>query len=149
MDPSMFDGFMCALACGPNDIDPREWLPFVWSDKSNQPRVDSDEQLERIVSLLLRYLDMTVDETREGTFRPLLPDAALPNTVNRAQPWCLGFMLGVSLDDAWQQFVEDGDGAMLAAPILRSSIQKSFAKIPRPNRKPCKISSMSSRRPWR
>jgi hypothetical protein len=80
--------------------------------------VDSDEQFERIVSLLLRYLDMTVDETREGTFRPLLPDAALPDTVNRAQPWCLGFMLGVSLDDEWKQFLEDGDAAMLAAPIF-------------------------------
>src|SRR5664279_4866073 len=85
MDLSMFDGFMCALACGPNDIDPREWLPFVWSDEGEPPRVDSDEQFERIASLLLRYLDMTVDETREGTFRPLLPDGA-PRHEDEARP---------------------------------------------------------------
>jgi yecA family protein len=118
MDLSMFDGFMCALACGPNDIDPREWLPFIWSDEGDQPRVDGDERFERIISLLLGYFDMTVGETREGSFRPLLPNSALLGTANRAQPWCLGFTLGVSLDAQWKQFLEDGEAAMLAAPIF-------------------------------
>jgi yecA family protein len=133
MDLSMFDGFMCALACGPNDIDPREWLPFIWSDEGDQPRVDSDEQFERIVSLLLRYLDMTVDETREGSFRPLLPNSALPDTVNRAQPWCLGFMLGVSLDDEWKHFLEDGEAAMLAAPIFALVDPEKFCEDSAPD----------------
>lgn len=133
MDIFMLDGYLCALACGPNRLDPADWLPHVWGDDGAEPCAESIERLPQIVALLMRYLDETTAETVAGTFEPLLPEAALSSMDSRAETWCVGFMLGVSLDEAWKQFLSREDSVMLAMPIFVLADLRRFMDDPESN----------------
>lgn len=69
MDIFMLDGYLCALACGPNRLDPADWMPQVWGVDGAQPCAESSERLPQIVALLMRYLDATAEETADSRDR--------------------------------------------------------------------------------
>jgi uncharacterized protein len=56
MDIITLDGFLTALVVGPELVAPSVWLPVVWGDTS-EPVFESNEQAERIISLLLRRMN--------------------------------------------------------------------------------------------
>jgi yecA family protein len=130
MDIFMLDGYLCALACGPNRLDPADWLPHIWGVDGAEPCAESSERLPHIVALLMRYLDATAEETAAGTFEPLLPESALSHTDSRAETWCVGFMLAVSLDGAWKKFLSREDSVMLAMPIFVLADLRRFMDDP-------------------
>jgi yecA family protein len=99
------DGFLCALAAGPEPLPAAEWLPWAWgSDK--EPHYDSDAQAQRIVVLMLRQWNSVRDRvpknpvTGSGSFAPWLADT--PVACEYGQRWASGFMRGMSpYQDDW------------------------------------------------
>ena len=57
MDITALDGFLTALAIGPGLPLPSRWIPVIWGGKGD-PVVESAEQAHRIVSLIMRRMNM-------------------------------------------------------------------------------------------
>jgi uncharacterized protein len=57
MDLVTLDGFLTALVLGPRLVASSVWLPVVWGGTS-EPVFESKDQAERIISLLLRRMNM-------------------------------------------------------------------------------------------
>lgn len=135
MDLEMLDGYLCAIASGPETIQPSEWLPGVWSEggKSASPAYGSSEQAQRVMGLMLRHMvgiERTLAES-PTRFRPLLylpgeeKSGGRPERTkdaDRAPPeataWCEGYMAGVKLrDDDWQPLYDAQDARDWIFPI--------------------------------
>jgi uncharacterized protein len=131
MDLEMLDGYLSAIASGPETIQPSEWLPGVWSEggKSASPAYGSSDQAQRVMALMLRHMvgiERTLGES-PTRFRPLLylPDAEKSRERekgDRAPPeataWCEGYMAGVKLrDDEWQPLYDAQDARDWIFPI--------------------------------
>lgn len=134
MDLEMLDGYLTAIASGPDTIQPSEWLPGVWSEggKSASPAYGSSEQAQRVMALMLRHMvgiERTLAES-PTRFRPLLylPDGEKAARGEREKPgerappeataWCEGYMAGVKLrDDEWQPLYDAQDARDWIFPI--------------------------------
>jgi uncharacterized protein len=134
MDLEMLDGYLTAIASGPETIQPSEWLPGVWSEggKSASPAYGSSEQAQRVMALMLRHMvgiERTLAES-PTRFRPLLylPDGEKGGRGERAKEgdrappeataWCEGYMAGVKLrDDDWQPLYDAQDARDWIFPI--------------------------------
>jgi uncharacterized protein len=112
MDLEMLDGYLAAIVSGPEQMQPSEWLPQVWSEggKSSTPAFSGNDQAQHIMGLILRHMvgiERTLAES-PTRFKPLLylPDGAARKG-ERSPPegtaWCEGYMAGVKLrDEEWQ-----------------------------------------------
>jgi len=107
-----FDGFLCALAIQPVAFEPEEWLPLVWdmTGAGAMPAWESEEDVERVTGLLLRYADSVnsqlVDEF--PVYLPLYEDFSYDSEealLVAAEKWAIGFMAGAMMDgegdDGW------------------------------------------------
>ena len=100
MDVSTLEGFLTAIAIGPNTVMPSDWLPWVWDIKDGEAeaKFESEEQANRIMSQVIRYYNAVVH-----TF---MVDPASFEAVFRfgeqwgAAEWCEGFLLGFQFDEA-------------------------------------------------
>jgi uncharacterized protein len=112
MDLEMLDGYLTAIASGPEQIQPSEWLQQVWSEggKSSAPAFTGSEQAQRIMALMLRHMvgiERTLAES-PTRFKPLLYVPESPAKQGERTPpegtaWCEGYMSGVKLrDEEWQ-----------------------------------------------
>lgn len=127
MDLEMLDGYLTAVVSGPEQIQPSEWLPQMWSEggKSATPAYVDNDQAQRIMALVLRHMvgiQRTLAES-PTRFRPLLymPDDEARNS-DRAPPeataWCEGYMSGVKLRDAeWQPLYDAVDARDWIFPV--------------------------------
>jgi hypothetical protein len=73
MDIVTLDGFLTALAIGPDLVPPSVWLPVVWG-REKEPVFESAAQAERIIAILLRRFNdigRMFGENATG-FEPLL-----------------------------------------------------------------------------
>lgn len=57
MTIDMMDGFMHALAIGPTTVSPAEWLPHIWGSDGPMPDIQSVDQLNHILSLVMRHFN--------------------------------------------------------------------------------------------
>ncbi len=56
MTPDTLDGFLYAIAVGPQTIMPSQWLPKVWGeDSAMMPTMDSMAQLNNIMGLVMPH----------------------------------------------------------------------------------------------
>ncbi len=131
MDLEMLDGFLTAIVSGPDNVQPSEWLPQVWSEgaRSSNPAFASSEQAQRIMGLMLRHMvgiQRTLGES-PTRFKPLLymPDEKTRSDKTRndktppeASAWSEGYMAGVKLrDDEWQPLYDSADARDWVFPI--------------------------------
>lgn len=126
MDLEMLDGYLTAIVSGPEEIQPSEWLPGVWSEggRSATAAYTSSEQAQRIMALILRHMvgiqrTLTESPTR---FRPLLYYADDKQQQQKAPAeaaaWCEGYMGGVKLrDDEWQPLYDTQDARDWMFPV--------------------------------
>jgi uncharacterized protein len=119
MDLSMLDGFLTALAVGPNTLPPSRWLPLLWGGEA---RWQSKEQAERILSLVFRHANAILFYLRDDpdVFEPILYEQEEDGRqVPLIDDWCSGFVAGMALDEAgWQPLLEAEAGDDLLYPIL-------------------------------
>lgn len=108
LDVSELDGFLTAIASGPEMVPPLQWLPAVWGAK--MPAFASDAEAERVMNLLLRQFNTvaTILRSAPETFAPLFHyrevDGAHFEIVDE---WCCGYLRGMEVSyEAWLPLVE-------------------------------------------
>lgn len=121
MQLSDLDGFLTAVAIGPELIMPSEWLPVIWGD--GEPAFETVEQARSIVNaIMVRYNEILhrlqdhEPQDHLGGIEPLFWETSAGEAV--AGDWAEGFMDGVALrKDSWRSLFLSDEGAALLAPI--------------------------------
>jgi len=119
MDISMLDGFLTALAVGPNTLPPARWMPLVWG---GDVVWSSPQQMERVTTLIFRHANDILFYLRDDpeTFEPLLYEREEEGRkVPVIDEWCIGFVKGMALDEpGWQSLMDLEEGEEMLYPIL-------------------------------
>ena len=102
MDVSTLDGFLTAIAIGPQIVAPSEWLPWVWDmeDGEVEPKFEDMGQANRIMSLMMRHYNAVIHtfNTHPASFEPIFWRSGHWG----AAEWCEGFILGFLFnEEAW------------------------------------------------
>ena len=143
---SEIDGLLTAVVCGPNAIVPSQWLPAVWG--GGQPVWSTQQQAERVHTLLLRHLNGIVDGLVSAPphFQPVVWTRPGPQgDLEIVDDWCLGFLDGVKLDArAWQEIEQHDAGAFFGAirALSRAATpvqDELFAKLGKGGRNPSQL----------
>lgn len=120
MDIAMLDGFLTALAIGPNLIEPRRWLAEVWG--GGQVAWRAPEQEARITTMILRHWNFLLAQfqAEPEAYEPLLYAAEEDGReVSIIDEWCIGFVRGMHLDgEAWQPIMDDEEAEDYLWPIM-------------------------------
>src|SRR3954447_23359077 len=64
---SNLDGFLTAVAIGPDRIKPSEWLPRIWGDES--PEFLSEEEADRVIGTILGRYNQIITGALHGSLR--------------------------------------------------------------------------------
>jgi uncharacterized protein len=110
------DGFLSALAVGPDQPPRDEWMPVVWGEQP--PAFADDAERDTALRLLLGHRNACVARARfDGeelpeSLSPLLwlpedPEAEQPDELDVGSDWAQGFFTAVELrPDAWQAWLD-------------------------------------------
>jgi uncharacterized protein len=115
------DGYLTAIAIGPELVMPSEWMFGLWDDE--EPAFADREQAQTILSAIMaRYNEILHQlERSPPDFRPLyLTDnpGGQPSMALVAQ-WANGFWKGMGLrGEAWRTLINDRGARDLLAPIV-------------------------------
>lgn len=96
MGLSYAHGFLTAVACGPERLEPSEWLRLMF----DEPVFESGEEAGEMLGLALRLFGEIEHGLQHATgFRPVFDTVRDPDggTHADAQRWCLGFVAGFAL----------------------------------------------------
>lgn len=124
MTLDMLDGFLHALAIGPETVMPSQWLPKVWGqeDGAMLPPLNGLDQANHLLGLVMRHFNGIVSgfEHSRPLLAPIWPtvhyDAA--GEFEDAEMWAYGFTEGVKLSQAaWQKLFDHPDGSRWYRPI--------------------------------
>lgn len=119
MDISMLDGFLTALAVGPNTLPPSRWLPAIWGGTMSW---ESEAQARRMMSLVFRHANdiLFVLRSHPDEFELLLYESDHQGEkVAVIDEWCTGFVRGMVLDEeAWRPLLETDEGREMLYPIM-------------------------------
>lgn len=130
MDISMLDGFLTALAVGPNTLPPSRWMPLVWGGDMIWK---SQQQAERMMSLVFRHANDILFYLRENpeTFEPLLYEREHEGKlIPVIDEWCAGFVRGMALDEAsWRPLIEADEGDEMLYPILLFGTESGWNEL--------------------
>lgn len=111
------DGFLAAIAVGPELIMPSEWLPVIWGD--GEPEYEGLEETQQILYAIMARYNQILDMTRRDpeAYQPIL--ATMGDGGIAASQWAAGFMSGVALRrSAWEPLIESEEDQGLVAPIV-------------------------------
>lgn len=122
----MVDGFMHAIAIGPTTVYPKQWLPEIWGTKEMMPPMDSIDELNHILGLVMRHFNSVIAGLEddppevspywsEVTYRE---DGEQPREYDDAEGWAYGFVLGMRLCwKDWQPLLRTPQGQAWFRPI--------------------------------
>ena len=112
---SDLDGFLTAIAVGPELVMPSEWLPVIWGD--DEPVFTDEAEMQAVLGGILSRYNQIRHEITNGTFEPILWSDADGTPIGT--DWAEGFMQGVGLRATkWERLFRSEDGADLIFPIL-------------------------------
>lgn len=113
------DGFLSALAVGPEAIPDAEWQAVVWGGRA--PRWNDDDEAREVAALLAEARELAVrrachdDDSLPDRLAPLLwlpedPDAAQPDELDAGSDWAEGFLRAVDLREAaWDAWLDEDE----------------------------------------
>ena len=131
LDVSELDGFFTAIVSGPEMIVPSKWLEVIWGDKANSPVWDSQEEFQRVFSLLMRHMNSTADTLMDnpGGFEPCFMQRTVEGiNYTIVDEWCSGYMKGVALcPDSWVEM--PGAEVDLLAPMLMFTTETGLKQL--------------------
>lgn len=116
------DGYLHAIAIGPQTVMPKQWLPKVWGeDSAMMPPMDSIDQLNHIMGLVMRHYNSIISGFEQS------PPLVLPywdtyefaiGEFEDAEMWAHGFTEGVALNRAaWKPLLDSPQGQQWYRPI--------------------------------
>jgi uncharacterized protein len=114
MTLSEIDGFLTALAAGPELVPPSEWLPVIW--QGDGPVFDNPQELERVLALILALNARIVATLQKGEIAPMfnIEMDEDDNELMTPDGWCWGFMQGVMLrEETWKPLIDSDDRELL------------------------------------
>lgn len=130
MDISMLDGFLTALAVGPNNLPPSRWMPVIWGGPMTW---ESEAQAKRMMSLVFRHANDILFTLRSypDEFEPLLYERDHHGEkIPIIDEWCAGFVMGIALDEeAWQPLMDSEEGDDLLFPILLYGTEAGWEQL--------------------
>jgi uncharacterized protein len=123
MTLDMVDGFLHALAVGPTTMYPKQWLPKIWGTKEMMPPMDSIEQLNHILGLVMRHFNSVIAGLEDDP-RVISPRWSTmtydgdEQEYDDAEVWAYGFVEGMRLCwNDWQPLLSTPQGQALFRPI--------------------------------
>lgn len=133
MGLSYAHGFLTAVASGPEQLDPDEWLRLMF----DEPVFESGDDAKEMLGLAMRLLQETERSLRDKSgFRPVFDFVrrSAGDSHADAQRWCLGFVSGFALFS--ERWTRDARGA-LHAPLalifelsqMRSRPDPAYARL--------------------
>jgi uncharacterized protein len=125
MTLDMLDGFLHAIAIGPETVMPSQWLPMVWGEQDSggmMPPVDTLDQVTHLLGLVMRHFNSIVfGFGQDPKFVELLWSTTEydgQGEFEDAEMWAYGFCQGIKLTPAaWQPLLKDARGADWFRPI--------------------------------
>jgi uncharacterized protein len=135
------DGYLHALAIGPQTLMPKQWLPKVWGeDSAMMPPMDNIDQLNRIMGLVMRHYNSIIHgfEHKPQTVAPYWDTYEYDiGKLEDAEGWAHGFTEGVALNRAaWKPLFDSAEGQQWYRPIgllgeeIFSADQDELTKTP-------------------
>jgi uncharacterized protein len=113
MDVSMMDGFMTALASGPNLMMPGIMLGWIWDAEHGQdlPAFASADESKGIVGQIIRHWNSVNDTLNDASaeYEPLILERESDGRViSVIDDWCEGYYKGIAVDrTAWTPLLEE------------------------------------------
>ena len=124
---SRLDGFLTAVAAGPDLPDPMEWIDAAFAYVEGEgPASESDS--EALAALIVgRFTEITAGLIAfPPQCAPLLPPST--NASPDPQEWCLGFMEGIRLaGEGWMPLFEVEDMRILVVLIAAAAATEADA----------------------
>jgi uncharacterized protein len=117
------DGFLHAIAIGPETVMPSQWMPKVWGldDGGMMPPMDSLKQVNHLLGLVMRHYNSIISYLEQSPllFAPVWPTYGYSTSdQDDAEGWANGFTDGVKLNlAAWQPLLRDPQGQQWYRPI--------------------------------
>src|ERR1700686_4200210 len=111
MGVSMMDGFMTALASGPNLIMPCPMLAWIWDAEHGQdlPAFANADESKGIVGLIIRHWNSVNDMLNHASaeYEPLILERESDGrVVSVIDDWCEGYYKGIAVDrTAWTRLL--------------------------------------------
>jgi uncharacterized protein len=116
-------GFLVALAVGPSEVPPTQWLAELFH---GEPRYADETQRDDIIHLLTLLRDNAMAVLEQGGLPELpfeLTLGGIPAEETPIGDWCAGFMEGVFCDEsAWFQDDEETAATLLLPFMLLSGL---------------------------
>ena len=112
---SDLDGFLTAIAIGPELVMPSEWMPVIWGGEA--PVFADEDEMKAVLGGVMSRFNEIIHEVEDGTFEPILWETA--DHVVIASDWAEGFMLAIELrPEAWKPLVAAKNDGYLLFPIV-------------------------------
>ena len=109
------DGFMTAVAIGPELIPPSEWMPVIWGDGAPS-YTDEEEMLAVLGGMMSRYNEI-LTTIGDGSFEPILWEDTDGSVI--PVDWAEGFLAGAGLRAAaWEPLFQSEEDGFCMVPIL-------------------------------
>lgn len=124
MTLDMLDGYLHALAVGPERIPQRRWMPRIWGEDHTEPLPPTRDagEARRMVALITRLYDSIaarLEDPRGAVIEPLwssFEDAGVER--DDARIWACGFLEGLELcGPAWQPLLDTAEGQEWLRPL--------------------------------
>ncbi|NDC09267.1 MAG: YecA family protein [Oxalobacteraceae bacterium] len=114
------NGYLSAIAIGPVDVAPAQWLPRIWGPTpQDAPKFRDAQQSARIHELLSRALEeiRVTFEVAPKDFEPLFSVHKFKGKeLLDAEAWCWGFLEAISLNEAaWRPLRASSQAILLRA----------------------------------
>ena len=110
MDTSMLDGYLAAVASGPNLVMPDQMLRWVWDTENGEesPEFKTKEEAETIIGLILRHYQTVNDALNNQQYEPMILERKHKRRmIPIIDEWCMGYCIGIADDDgAWQPLLD-------------------------------------------
>ena len=95
---SELDGFLTALGCSVQELEPDVWLNAIWGADEDQPVWESTEQEDEFLSLVLIMYMETMNSLLFGDFYPVYLEQEVDGEYSiLVEEWCVGFIRGAKL----------------------------------------------------
>ncbi|MCB5162876.1 UPF0149 family protein [Marinomonas algarum] len=95
---SELDGFLTALGCSMQELEPDTWLGAIWGADEDQPVWESTEQEDEFLSLVLIMYMETMNGLLFGDFYPVYLEQEVDGeSTLLVEEWCVGFVRGAKL----------------------------------------------------